>query len=158
MLPRNNGIYLQVRTAKQPRRRRWLSSGLQRRVVRSVIALMMEAARTSETSVNFYQTTRRCNPEDSHLRTHRRENFKSSPEEHRYVGKSFVICQTPGPRRGHWCQMRNWRHSQRSDSGELAIIVTLCVHFPTCFISMFACITFIFTLLLISYFDWSSQY
>jgi hypothetical protein len=38
---------------------------------------MMEAARTSETSVNFYQTTRRYNPEDSHLRTHRRENLKS---------------------------------------------------------------------------------
>jgi hypothetical protein len=31
-----------------------------------VIALMTEAARTSETSVNFYQTTRRNNPEDSH--------------------------------------------------------------------------------------------
>jgi hypothetical protein len=29
---------------------------------------MMEAARTSETLVNFYQTTRRSNPEDSHLR------------------------------------------------------------------------------------------
>jgi hypothetical protein len=28
---------------------------------------MMEAARSSETLVNFYQTTRRCNPEDSHL-------------------------------------------------------------------------------------------
>jgi hypothetical protein len=27
----------------------------------------MEAARTSETLVNFHQTTRRCNPEDSHL-------------------------------------------------------------------------------------------
>jgi hypothetical protein len=40
------------------------------------IALMMEAARTSETLVNFYQTTRRYNPEDSHLRTHRRENLK----------------------------------------------------------------------------------
>jgi hypothetical protein len=32
---------------------------------------------TSETSVNFYQTTRRYNPEDSHLHTHRRENLKS---------------------------------------------------------------------------------
>jgi hypothetical protein len=32
-----------------------------------IIALMMEAASTSETSVNFYQTTRRNNPEDSHL-------------------------------------------------------------------------------------------
>jgi hypothetical protein len=42
------------------------------------ITLMMEAARTSETLVNFYQTTRRCNPEDSHLRKHRRENLKSS--------------------------------------------------------------------------------
>jgi hypothetical protein len=30
---------------------------------------MMEAAGTSETSVNFYQTTRRNNPEDSHQRT-----------------------------------------------------------------------------------------
>jgi hypothetical protein len=29
---------------------------------------MMEAARTSETMVKFYQTTRRYNPEDSHLR------------------------------------------------------------------------------------------
>jgi hypothetical protein len=38
---------------------------------------MMEAARTSKTLVNFYQTTRRYNPEDSHLRTHRRENLKS---------------------------------------------------------------------------------
>jgi hypothetical protein len=31
------------------------------------IALMMEAARTSETLVNFYQTARCYNPEDSHL-------------------------------------------------------------------------------------------
>jgi hypothetical protein len=30
-------------------------------------ALMMEAAITYETSVNFYQTTRRNNPEDTHL-------------------------------------------------------------------------------------------
>jgi hypothetical protein len=41
---------------------------------------MVEAARTSETLVNFYQTTRRYNPEDSHLRTHRRENLKSYKE------------------------------------------------------------------------------
>jgi hypothetical protein len=32
-----------------------------------LIALMMEAARTSETLVNFYQTTRSYNTEDSHL-------------------------------------------------------------------------------------------
>jgi hypothetical protein len=42
-----------------------------------ISTLTMEAARTSETLVNFYQTTRRYNPEDSHLRTHRRENLKS---------------------------------------------------------------------------------
>jgi hypothetical protein len=38
---------------------------------------MMEAARSSKTLVNFYQTTRRYNPEDSHLRIHRRENLKT---------------------------------------------------------------------------------
>jgi hypothetical protein len=43
----------------------------------SLIALMMESSSTSETSVNFYQTTRRDNPEDSHLHTRRRENLKS---------------------------------------------------------------------------------
>jgi hypothetical protein len=36
-----------------------------------------EAASTSETLVNFYQTTRRYNPEDSHLHAGRRENLKS---------------------------------------------------------------------------------
>jgi hypothetical protein len=32
---------------------------------------------SKEKLVNFYQTTRRYNPEDSHLRTHRREKLKS---------------------------------------------------------------------------------
>jgi hypothetical protein len=41
------------------------------------ITLMMEAASTSETSVNFYQTTRRNNPKDSNLNTYRRENLES---------------------------------------------------------------------------------
>jgi hypothetical protein len=41
-----------------------------------LIALKMESGSTSETSVNFYQTTRRINPEDSRLHT-RRENLKS---------------------------------------------------------------------------------
>jgi hypothetical protein len=43
----------------------------------ALVALMTEAAKTSETSVNFYQTTRRYNPEDSHLRTHSREKLIS---------------------------------------------------------------------------------
>jgi hypothetical protein len=41
------------------------------------VALMMDGTSTSETSVNFYLTTRRYNPEDSHLHTRRRENLKS---------------------------------------------------------------------------------
>jgi hypothetical protein len=41
------------------------------------IALTMEAARTSETLINFYKTTRRYNPEDSHLLIHRRDNLRS---------------------------------------------------------------------------------
>jgi hypothetical protein len=44
---------------------------------RLLMALMMEAASTSETLINFYQTTRRYNPEYSHLHTRRRENLKS---------------------------------------------------------------------------------
>jgi hypothetical protein len=41
------------------------------------IALMLEAERTSETLVNFYKTTQRYNPEDSHHHAYRRENLKS---------------------------------------------------------------------------------
>jgi hypothetical protein len=41
-----------------------------------LIALMMEAVSTSETFLNFYQTTRRYNQEDSHLHTCCRENPK----------------------------------------------------------------------------------
>jgi hypothetical protein len=33
----------------------------------NIIAPMMKAASTSETSVSFYQTTRRYTPEDSHF-------------------------------------------------------------------------------------------
>jgi hypothetical protein len=43
--------------------------------------LMAEAASTRETSVIFYQTARRCNPEDSHLHTRRRENLRSQVTE-----------------------------------------------------------------------------
>jgi hypothetical protein len=38
---------------------------------------VIRAARTSETSVNFDQTSRRNIPEDSHLHNRRRENLKS---------------------------------------------------------------------------------
>jgi hypothetical protein len=47
-----------------------------------VITLMMEAASTFETSINFYQTTR-CNiPEDGNLHARSLENLKS----HLYSG------------------------------------------------------------------------
>jgi hypothetical protein len=46
-------------------------------IIRLMIALMMGGVSTSETSANFYQTTRRSIPEDSHLHTRRRENLKS---------------------------------------------------------------------------------
>jgi hypothetical protein len=38
---------------------------------------MIEAARTSETSVDIQLTTRQYIPEDSELHARRRENFKS---------------------------------------------------------------------------------
>jgi hypothetical protein len=38
---------------------------------------MMDAASTSETSINFCQTTRRNNPEDIHFQTRRHDNLKS---------------------------------------------------------------------------------
>jgi hypothetical protein len=40
------------------------------------ISLMIEAASTCETSVNFYHTTRRSIPEDIHLHTPRLGNLK----------------------------------------------------------------------------------
>jgi hypothetical protein len=38
--------------------------------MKMAIALMMEAAIISETSVNFHHTTRRNNPQDSHLQAY----------------------------------------------------------------------------------------
>jgi hypothetical protein len=48
-------------------------------------ALMMEAASISETLENFYQTTRRNSPEDSHLHTRYCENLKSHLEINRLI-------------------------------------------------------------------------
>jgi hypothetical protein len=62
------------------------------------IALMMEAARTSETLVNFYQTTRRYNPEDSHLRHHRREKLKSYLHYTGYSELTIRCCNLLVPR------------------------------------------------------------
>jgi hypothetical protein len=50
-------------------------------------ALMKEAASASETSVNFYRTTRRYDPDDSHLRALQRienDNIKVDVNEMEY--------------------------------------------------------------------------
>jgi hypothetical protein len=74
MFLRNNGIYQQVYMVPKPRRKTssvWLKfADVSEVLVASIIALMMEAASTSETSVNFYQITWHNNPEGSHLHTH----------------------------------------------------------------------------------------
>jgi hypothetical protein len=55
------------------------------------IALMMEAARTSETSVDNY-FTRQYIPEDkSELQTRRRENLKSHTGENCLM-RTFIVC------------------------------------------------------------------
>jgi hypothetical protein len=52
---------------------------------------MMEAACTSETSANLYQTTRSYSPEDSRLYTRRRENLKFyTSSKFRYLPLDFV--------------------------------------------------------------------
>jgi hypothetical protein len=54
---------------------------------------MMEAASISETSVNFDQTTRRNNQEDSHLHTRRHENLKSHPVNFIFDHSDFTEVQ-----------------------------------------------------------------
>jgi hypothetical protein len=44
-----------------------LAASIIRAMMEALVTLLMEAAKTSETLVEFYQTTGRCNPEDSHL-------------------------------------------------------------------------------------------
>jgi hypothetical protein len=44
----------------------------------SIIAVMIDVARTSETSVNIYKITLQYSPADGHLHTHRREDLKSN--------------------------------------------------------------------------------
>jgi hypothetical protein len=62
-------------------------------LLRRAIALMMDATSTSETSVNYYQTTRRNNPEDSHLLTRRRENLKCHRDNVCFLEDRSPICK-----------------------------------------------------------------
>jgi hypothetical protein len=55
---------------------------------------MMEAARTSETSVNFYQTARRYNTEDSHQLSKRLTFQKTGMSLY-----PLIVCMVYGPYR-----------------------------------------------------------
>jgi hypothetical protein len=70
-------------------------------VWRWVFALMMEIVSTSETSLNFYQTTRRNIPKDGHLHTRRRENLKSHTVD-RCVRTIAVSCDERKLHRVTW--------------------------------------------------------
>jgi hypothetical protein len=58
----------------------------------SIIRAMMEAASTSEASVNYYQIIRRNNPEDSHFHTRRHEKLKSSLHFSVTFRSCFTMC------------------------------------------------------------------
>jgi hypothetical protein len=45
--------------------------------MKKAVFSMMETVQTTETLVNLHQSTRRDNPEDSHLHTHLHENLKA---------------------------------------------------------------------------------
>jgi hypothetical protein len=56
----------------------WKLTDVEEVLIASIIrAMMMEAVGISETSVNFYESTWRNIPEDSHIHIRHRENLKS---------------------------------------------------------------------------------
>jgi hypothetical protein len=61
----------------------------------------MEAVQTSKTSVNWYQSTLRYNPEDGHLHTHRREDLKSHPTIRRHCLAAPRTQPSPRVRSSH---------------------------------------------------------
>jgi hypothetical protein len=77
----------------------------------NMVVLMMEAGRTSETLVNLCQATRRSNPEDSHLRTLRREDLKSNSTFFFSGGGGGYVCSSGhgGGERG--CYKCSWPFS-----------------------------------------------
>jgi hypothetical protein len=72
----------------------------------------MEATNTSETSVNFFQTTRRNNLEDSHLHTRRHENLKSH-HVYRYSPlRQKWICLFTQPKYHVFKHSQTWKSSK----------------------------------------------
>jgi hypothetical protein len=60
---------------------------------------------------NFYQTTRRYNPQDSHLRTHYRENLKSYKYQYSLLNTSRVIKSKRMPWSGNGICIRQMRNT-----------------------------------------------
>jgi hypothetical protein len=58
-------------------------------IVKVMIALMVDSASTSEMSANFYQTTRRIHPENSHRHDRRRGNLNLT------VSRMFALIFRP---------------------------------------------------------------
>jgi hypothetical protein len=88
---------------------------------------MMEAESTSETSVNFYQTTRLNNPEDSHLHTRRRENLKchwslTLSEEHKLRVSENRVLRTDEVTGGRKKLRNEELHSLYSSAGIIRMI------------------------------------
>jgi hypothetical protein len=78
------------------------------RVQAFIITLMMGAASTSEMPVNFYQTTRRYNPGDSHLQV----NLTFYVIALLFSAFSLIACCVSRPSRPPWLDLPNniwWR-------------------------------------------------
>jgi hypothetical protein len=94
----------------------------------------MEAARSSEMLVNFYQTTRRYNPEDSHLHLHtrRRENLKS----HQFAAHLDTVPPCPGhllyPRSCHF--PRHLRHNAHTAYSKIELPLPILCGLLACFV------------------------
>jgi hypothetical protein len=84
--------------------------------MKMAVTLMMEAARTSETLVNFYQTTWRYNPEDSHLHTHHHKSLRSYNIDifttERKSSLTYSLCCNRIPT-SSWGQIRQCLHCVR---------------------------------------------
>ncbi|KDR12893.1 Hemolymph lipopolysaccharide-binding protein [Zootermopsis nevadensis] len=79
----------------------------------------MEASRTSETSVKFYQTTRRNNPEDNYLQTHRQTGLLHEEFSEDVL---FQLAHEAGPKDvGHWKADINHTTSICGDSESILI-------------------------------------
>jgi hypothetical protein len=101
---------------------------------------MMEAVRTSETSVNFNVTTRRYIPEDSKLQTRRRQKLKSHIILPYFILAfllliRFILCTFPS----HFCSKINLC----SPSASSVFPSDYCFVFPLHFSSLFSSLNFI---------------